>query len=269
MTFDAYTTEKNMKWAGGTGKERKEFQMERDDAIVQLVNTHRVVTSRLMVALLGLENTPSNLTIVDRRLNILAEEKNFRKVVHEGIVYFVSFVVSMRKTGARAQLMHRHMQSWFWGTLFCAVSVEMHKTDTELHAEKGPVIPDGFFRTRGAYFFLECNTGREHDFEKIVAKATTYHRQQRYLCSTFVTERGQEPPEFFRVLWVNRSAVRAERMLTRFREIGGGELYLIADEKAIDPFHPETLVHCWRSPKTGRVPSLLEGQSCMSCSSNI
>ena len=110
--------------------------MERDDTMVALVNTYRVVTSKLLVALLGLENIPSNLTIVDRRLNILAEEKNFRKVVHEGIVYFVSFVVSMRKTGARAQLMHRHMQSWFWATLVRAVPVDMQKTDTELHAEK-------------------------------------------------------------------------------------------------------------------------------------
>jgi hypothetical protein len=269
MTFDAYTVEKNMKWMGGTGAERKEFQMERDDTMVLLVNTYRVLTSKLLVALLGLADTSSNLTIVERRVNILAEEKNFRKVTHEGIVYFVSFVVSMRKTGARAQLIHRHMQSRFWGTLFRAIPVQEHKTDTQFHTDRGVLIPDGAFRAQGAYFFLECNTGRDHDFDKVVRKANEYHRQQEYIGKTLLTEKGQESPDPFRVLWVNRSSVRSQHMLRRFRDIGSGGLFLIADEQDIDPFDPASILRCWRSPKTGRVPSLLEGQSCMSCSSNI
>jgi hypothetical protein len=176
MTFDAYTVEKNMKWMGGTGAERKEFQMERDDTMVSLVNTYRVLTSKLLVALLGLDDTASNLTIVERRLNVLAEEKNFRKALHEGIVYFVSFAVSMRKIGARAQLIHRHMQSRFWGTLFRAIPVQEHTTDTQFHTERGQLlIPDGLFRAQDAYFFVECNTGRDHDFDNVVRKANEYH----------------------------------------------------------------------------------------------
>ena len=239
--------------------ERREFQRERDDALVTLVNTHRVVTSRLMVAGLGLDDTPSNLTIVDRRLGILAEEKNFRRVTHEGIVYFVSFGVSMRTTGARAQLIHRHMQSWFWATLQRAVTIKEKRTDTEFHIDKGKLIPDGFFQAKGEYFFVECNTARDHDFEKLFEKARNYHKQTDYLCQTTVVEKGQPPIESFRVLWINRSPVRSQHMLTRFKEIGSGELFLVADQKDIDPFNPASILQCWRSPKTGTSAPLLEG----------
>jgi hypothetical protein len=259
MTFDAYTTERKMKWTGGTGKERKEFQMNRDDTMVTLVNTYRVVTSRLMAAVLGLDDTPSNLTIVDRRLTILAEEKNFHKVTHEGIVYFVSFLVSLRKTGARAQLMHRHMQSWFWATLQRAVSIEEKKTDTDFHTEKGPLIPDGFFWAQGEAFFVECNTGRDHDFEKVFQKAQNYQKQKDYLCRTLVTEKGQELPDSFHVLWLNRSPVRSRHMLTRFKAIDRDGIFRIADQKDIDPFHPASIFQCWRSPTTGDYAPLLEG----------
>src|SRR5947209_3788563 len=94
--FTAYSKDKNTKWMGGSGSERRRFCMERDSLIISQVNTYEVVTCELVAALLGLERTHSNLNIIERRLRLLADQKHFRQVQQDGITYTVSFSLSLR-----------------------------------------------------------------------------------------------------------------------------------------------------------------------------
>jgi hypothetical protein len=236
--------------------------MDRDDRIIAAVNTYQVVTAELVCALLGMEDTHSNRNIVERRLRLLAEEddrvKHFRQVRQDGVTYTVSLSLSLRVNGARAQLLHRAMQSRFWATLLKTVSVAVRKTDGELRTAKGSVIPDGFFMVHNDAFFVEVNTGRD-SFDHPLHKAREYHRQHDYLCKTVITEKGQPPIESFRVLWVNRYRDRAAQMLRTFAEIGSGGLFLVTSQEHFNPFQPHTILDCWFSPKTGEKAPLLEG----------
>jgi hypothetical protein len=228
--------------------------VDRDDRIIAAVNTHQVVTAELVCALLGMEHTHSNVNIVERRLRLLAEEdkrvKHFRQVRQDGVTYTVSLSLSLRVNGARAQLLHRRMQSRFWVTLEAALPVENRKTDREFRAEKGPLVPDGFFTVKNDAFFVEVNTGRD-SFDHPLQKAREYHRQQEYLCRIYDLDS-------FRVLWVNRSATRGTAMLRRFSEISSGDMFFVTSEPQFTPFHPHTVLDCWRSATTGEKVRLME-----------
>jgi len=223
--------------------------MERDDVIISLVNKHQVLTCELTAALLGMEHTHSNLNIVERRLRLLSEQKHFAQVLQDNVTYTVSYSVSLRKTGTRAQLLHRAMQSRFWGTLHAAVPVAMQKTDREFRLEKGPLVPDGFCQVHNGSFFVECNTGRD-SFDNVLKKAREYDRQKDYLCRIYDLES-------FRVLWVSRSPDRAGHMLAKFVDIGSGGLFLVTTEREVNPFIPASILTCWLRPiPVGKVPPL-------------
>jgi hypothetical protein len=228
--------------------------VERDDRIIAAVNTHQVLTAELVCAALGMEGTHSNLNIVERRLRLLAEEnkrvKHFRQVRQDGVTYSVSLSLSLRANGARAQLLHRRMQSRFWITLLAALPVENRKTDREFRTEKGSLVPDGYFTVKNDAFFVEVNTGRD-SFDHPFQKAREYNRQQEYLCKIYNRES-------FRVLWVNRYAERRTAMLRRFAEIGKGELFFVTSEDQFTPFDPHTILDCWWSANTSEKVRLME-----------
>jgi Replication-relaxation len=232
-------------------QERMADQKKRDDVIIAHVNDLQVVTCEVLCAMLGFEHTHSTMNIVERRLRLLAEEdgriKHFRQVRQDGTTYTVSLSVSLRKNGARAQLLHRAMQSRFWVTLLRAVSVEQRTTDSDFHAEGGTLVPDGFFVADGHAFFVECDTGRAN-FQHVLKKAQEYHKQQEYLCKI------HNIPTF-RVLWVTRFAdERTRHMLKKFAEIGGGELCLVTTEEHFSPFEPQTILDNWFSPQSAVDP---------------
>ena len=251
-------------------QECRACQKKRDDLIIAHVNDFQVLTCEVLCAVLGLEHTHSAMNIVERRLRLLVEEdgrvKHFRQVRQDGTTYSVSLSVSLRKNGARAQLLHRAMQSRFWATLVRAVSVEQRKSDSEFRAEGGTLVPDGFFVAHGQAFFVECDTGRAN-FQHVLKKVQDYHKQQVYL-------RKIHNIPSFRVLWVTRFAdERTRHMLETFAEIDKDGLCLVTTEEHFSPFEPQTILENWFSPttsvvdpKTGRRTyppvRLLEGAVC-------
>jgi hypothetical protein len=244
MSMETYSRDKKYKWVGGSLQGRKAFTKERDDRLISLVNTYLVLTTELAVALMDMERTPSNMAIVDRALKRLAKEdeksKHFRQIRQDGVTYFVSLEVKIGRQVERAQLVHRTMQSRFWGTLDRAVAIEHKMTDREFRTQGGVIIPDGYFVTQGQAYFLETNTGRDA-WDGVLAKAREYQKQKDYLCQIFGIDS-------FRVLWVNRSSERMAQMMRNFPPTG---LFLVTHESDFDPFFPDSILNCWQSPKTG------------------
>ncbi len=233
----------------GFTAEKRLLQKERDSKIISLVSSYQTVTCELVTALLGMERTPSNVNLVERRLRLLAGQKFFRQVRQDNVTYTVGLAIKLRADGERAQLVHRTMQSRFWGTLLNAVDVIDRKTDREFRADggiaNGRIVPDGYFTLKGRNYFVECETGFA-SFDHALKKSEEYRRQLDYLRMFHAGS--------IQVLWVNRLASRTADMLRRF----GGGMHLVTNESSFSPFDPQTILQGWRSPKDDQPHSLVK-----------
>src|SRR5437867_746948 len=99
---------------GGSWHERDVLQRQRDDKIVELVDHLEVADHRLIAAGLGLDNTPSTLASIGRRMKRLAglkSEYKYFQLVKQNVTFAVTLDISIRKSGERAELAHRYQQA--------------------------------------------------------------------------------------------------------------------------------------------------------------
>ena len=186
---------------GGKFAERASFQLERDSWIVGMVSRYGVVAAEDLAALIGYAATPQGTENAYRLLQRLKEAGEIQLFTQYGMHYAVSMAVSLRKKGAKAQFIHRALESRRRMALDQVVAFEEQLTGEQLRVkmQKEAVIPDGFGRIGQQGWFFEDETG-SHTVPEMVEKAARYDEQVR-------TKASNGSVRFYQLYNINRVRV--------------------------------------------------------------
>jgi hypothetical protein len=228
---------------GARWEARRALQLKRDLMIMQVVDHLDVVTPALLVALLGLDCTPSSLASIGRRLRRFADVHElhlvtqFDPVVHRNVTYAVTKELNPRQRDTRQQLAHKLMIATFWASAEAVYAITDRRKDRELRSAGGlgisGIVPDGICRIGSRIYVLECNGGRDH-FEQVVAKAEKYHRHRAYIQKDLYEAAG------ITVVWVSKLKGRVEHMVDAFSKIDTDGIFKICAEEDFFPAHLTT-----------------------------
>ena len=229
---------------GAEWEARRALQRKRDLMLMQLVDHLDVVNTELLVALLGLDYTPSSLASIGRRLRRLADAHElhlvtqFDPVVHRTVTYAVTKELNPRQRDTRQQLAHKLMIATFWASAEAVYAVTDRRKDRELRTGglgTSGIVPDGICRIDGRIYPLECNGGRDH-FEQVVAKAEKYQRHRAYIQNDLYEAAG------ITVVWISKLKGRVAHMVEAFSKIDSDSegIFKICAEEDYFPAHLST-----------------------------
>jgi hypothetical protein len=235
---------------GASWADRRALQLERDVVMMQVVEHLDVVNHELLVALLGLDDTPPMRATIARRMERLAQANEFSlltqfdPVIGQNVTYAVTKEISARQQNTRKQLPHKLMMAKFWACVELTFPVMEKKTDRQLRAEGGfgssGIVADGFCVLNDRAYPVECT--RRDTLEKVVEKAQKYYHYREYLHDLF------DHP--FTVLWIAKLPGRVDTMVEKFSKIGSGGMFKVCAEKDFSVFNPLSIdSEIWVSPK--------------------
>jgi hypothetical protein len=227
---------------GAHWEARRDLQRKRDLMIMQSVDHLDVATPALLVALLGLDCTPSSLASIGRRLRRLADAQElhlvtqFDPVVHRTVTYAVTKELNPRQWDTRQQLAHKLMIAKFWASAEAVYAITDRRKDRELRTGglgTSGIVPDGICRIDGRIYSLECNGGRDH-FDQVAAKAEKYQRHRAYIQKDLYEAAG------ITVVWISKLKGRVAHMVDAFSKIDTEGIFKICAEEDFFPVHLTT-----------------------------
>jgi hypothetical protein len=219
-TFDSIEMWKGP--VGGSFAVREEFRQSRDARIVGLVNRYGIISAADLAARIGYAATPQGTQDAYELLKRIKEAGEIQLIIQYGIHYGISVDISLRKKGAKAQLVHRALESTRRQALDQVVMFEEYRTGEMLRAaaKENDVIPDGFGRIGERGWFFEDETG-SHTTGEMVEKAARYHSQLERLQTLFNVQRIQ-------VVWGLKIWTQVVTLVPDLRTIGTqGGLFLV------------------------------------------
>lgn len=239
---------------GGAFKERIRFQQARDQWVVGLVNRYGSISANQLAARIGFANTPQGVQDADRILLRLKEEGEIQYFTQHGVHYAVSYEISLRKSGAKAQFPHRALESERRMALDQVVGFEEYRTGEVLRAaaKVRDVIPDGFGRIAERGWFFEDETG-SHTVSEMVEKATRYPSQWPRLKTLFHVQR-------IKVVWGLKIWKQVETLVSALKGLDGGWCLVCHHPTTYDLRHTArlTAMPLFFSPTDGKPHTLLE-----------
>jgi hypothetical protein len=229
----------------GSWLARKQVQKARDGRLVADLNKWKVTTRELGAALLGLERTPSNLKIVERRYHRLGKYK-LHQVVQDGVTYNVTLAIPKSKA-EHAQLSHRYMAAWRSSTLHRAgiipdLRINGSELDEQHRGQRDAIIFDEMYHfsvnkagVAEYSLFFEDETG-DSDFYAILPKCRKIYEQYKALMVKYQTKQffvvwNCKDPDW---VWAINTAIHSLPLETQ-------KFFLINSEAKIDPFRPDSV----------------------------
>lgn len=177
---------------GGGFKDRVSFQQARDQWVVGLVDRYGIVSANQLAARIGYPDTPQGVENAYRLLKRLKDAGEVQLFSQYNVHYAVSFAISLRKHGVKAQFLHRTLEAERRMALDQVIIFEEYRTGETLRAaaKRHDVIFDGFGRIAGRGVGFEDETG-SHTVSEMVHKATRHHAQLARLKTLFGVQRIQ------------------------------------------------------------------------------